>query len=246
MAKFAVPLAFSGVGNGGERASGSFEAGIEVAYLPQVDDITATPTICRPDKPGPENTDLLFALLRPRVSLGLPGRFSLEASWVPPVRVGDAKANLFGVALARTTALGGERLRLTLRGHATFGYVAGPITCDDEALQDADSPCYQGIRSSDRFRPNILGIEGRIDWSLGGQVHPYLGAGYNHLAPRFQVNFTNRFGDVDRTRVAVDLGRAVLFAGAAWSVNGLRVSGEIYAAPVDAVTGRVMVSLRLK
>ncbi len=92
-------------------------------------------------------------------------------------------------------------------------------------------PRVPAIRAPDRRTPSVptsWDSKGRIAWTLGGRVHPYLGAGYNHLAPRFQVNFTNRFGDVDRTRVAVDLDRAVLFAGAAWSVDRLRVSGEIY------------------
>jgi len=246
MAKFAVPLAFSGAGGPDDARPGSMGFGVELAYLPKVDDITATPTICRPDKTGPENTDLLFALVRPRVRVRLPGGVDLEASWVPPIRVGDAKANLFGLSLERSAALHGERLRVALRGHVTFGRVEGPVTCDDAALQDAQSPCYQGTRSNDAFRPNILGVEGKIAWSLRGRIHPYMGAGYNHLAPRFQVNFVNRFGDPDRTRVAVNLDRIVLFAGASWTAERIRVSGEIYSAPADAVTGRFMVSLSLK
>lgn len=244
MAKFSVPLAFSGSAGPEDRAPWRIHAGLEVSYLPRVDDATATPTICRPDKTGPENTDLLFALPRPRLAVTLPAGFAVEGSWVPPVRVAEAKANLFGVALSRTTGIG--RMRVALRGHATLGHVEGPITCDDAALQDAASPCYQGTRSNDAFSPNIVGIEARIGWTLGGRVHPYLGAGFNHLGSRFRVNFTNRFGDVDRTRVAVDLNRGVLFAGATWTTGRLAIGGEVYSAPADAVTARVLVSLRLK
>ncbi len=246
MATFAVPLALSGVGVPAEPAPWRIRLGIEVSYLPEVDDATATPTVCRPDKTSPENTDLLFALPRPRVLLTLPAAFALEASWVPPIRVADTKANLFGIALSRTTPLGRERLRFTARAHATLGQVEGPITCDDAALQDPGSPCYQGTRSNDAFRPNIFGLEGTLSWDLGGRVHPYLGAGYNHLAPRFRVNFVNRFGSHDRTRVVVDLDRAVLFAGATWTASRLALSGEIYSAPADAVTVRVMTSFRLR
>lgn len=246
MASFGVPLAFSAARAPAARERWSVDVGVEVSYIPRVDDATATPTICRPDKTGPENTDLLFALPRPRVLVSLPGQFTLEGSWVPPVRVSDVKANLFGVALSRTLPLGGERLRLALRAHATVGTVEAPITCDDAALQDSASPCYQGTRSNDSFRPNVLGGEVTFSWRLGGSLNPYLGAGYNHLAPRFRVNFTNRFGNVDRTRVVVDLDRAVLFGGATWTANRLMLSGEVYSAPADAVTGRVMVSYRLK
>jgi hypothetical protein len=76
----------------------------------------------------------------------------------------------------------------------------------------------------------------------GGRLRPYGGAGYNRLQPRFQVNFTNRFGETDRRRVTVDLDRLVLFGGATWQLAGrLGLTGELYAAPADAITGRLIV-----
>ena len=93
----------------------------------------------------------------------------------------------------------------------------------------------------------MLGLSAALGWSLGRTLRPYAGAGYNHLAPRFQVNFTNQFGVIDRRRVVVDLDRMVLFAGATWSPGRrLDFSGEIYSAPSDAVTGRVTARLRLQ
>jgi len=246
MASFGVPLAFSAAGAPAPREPWSIAVGVEVSSIPKVDDATATPTICRPDKTGPENTDLLFAIPRPRVMVSLPGSFTLEGAWVPPVRVSDVQANLFGMALSRAIPLRGERLLLAFRAHATLGKVEAPITCDDAALEDSNSPCYQGTRSNDAFHPNVFGLEATVGWALGGNIRPYLGAGYNHLAPRFRVNYANRFGNVDRTRVVVDLDRAVLFAGASWTMKRFGLSGEIYSAPADAVTGRVMVSYRLR
>ncbi len=78
--------------------------GIEAANVPSVDPATATPTICRPGK-GPENTDLLAGIARPRIGVPLPLGLALEASWIPPVRVNGVKANLIGLALARSVAL---------------------------------------------------------------------------------------------------------------------------------------------
>jgi len=238
LAIFSVPLAF---GPAGAPVSGArLTLGVEAVYLPTVDPATATPTVCRPGK-GPENTDLLFAAPRPRATLSLGSGLAIEASWIPPVRLNQVKANLFAVALAWTTGLGGQHW-LTLRGHGTFGRVRAPITCDDDALDDPVSECYQGTRSDDSFRPNIVGLDATVSWSLGGgRVRPYLGAGYNHLMPRFQVNFTNVVGQLDDRKVEVDLDRAVLFGGATWWPGGgrLGVSGELYAAPSDAITGRV-------
>jgi hypothetical protein len=243
MASFAVPLAFSASQAPAPVEPWRIDVGVEVAYIPKVDDATATPTICRPDKTGPENTDLLFALPRPRLQVALPGRVILEGSWVPPIRVSDVKANLFGVALTRVGEL--RQVLIALRVHATLGKVEAPITCDEGALTDSSSPCYRGTRSNDSFHPNVLGAQLAVSWRLGS-LRPYLGAGYNHLAPRFRVNYTNQFGSVDRTRVVVDLDRGALFAGATWTANRFLLSGEIYSAPTDAITGRVMVSYRLK
>jgi len=236
---FAVPLAFSR--GGAPDLYPGFKAGVEVASLPKVGDATATPTICRPGK-GPENTDLLPAVARPRFGMPLPFGLMLQASWVPPVRVNGVKANLFGVSIEK--AFGRfDGLVAALRAHATFGSVHAPITCDDAALADPTSECFGGTRSDDRLSPNILGLDLAVGGSLAaGRLRPYAGAGYNRLQPRFQVNFTNRFGELDDRRVEVDLDRVVVFGGATWQlVERLDMSGELYASPADAVTGRITV-----
>ena len=99
LASFSVPLAF-GPATAPEILPGLW-VGLEGAYLPKVDPATATPTICRPGQ-GPLNTDLLFALPRPRIGLPLPFGLALQASWIPPVRVAGAKANLFGFSLGKS------------------------------------------------------------------------------------------------------------------------------------------------
>ena len=245
MAIFAVPLAFSSAAAPLRSGAGRLRLGFELSYLPNVSPSVATPTICRPDKPGPENTDLLFAAPRPRAAITLPAGFAFEASWIPPLRMSEVKPNLFGFALTHTSAVGRRGMLLELRAHASIGKVEAPITCDDAALQDAGSPCYQGTRSNDTFRPNVFGVSAAIGWALGSRIHPYLGAGYNHLAPRFRVNFTNQFDVVDRRRVVVDLDRGVLFAGVSWSPRPMvDLSGELYSAPADALTVRVFARVR--
>jgi hypothetical protein len=236
---FAVPLAFSPAG--APDLLPGFRFGLEAASLPNIDDATATPTICRPGK-GPEHTDLLPALPRPRFTMPLPLGLALQASWIPPIRVNGVKANLFGLSVGRSFGrLGG--VVVALRGHATFGSLRAPITCDDDALADAGSECFGGQRSDDKLRPNIMGADVSLGWSVAeGRLRPYLGTGYNRLQPRFQVNFTNRFGQLDNRRVEVNLDRMVVFGGATWDATPrLAVAGELYAAPADAVTGRVVI-----
>ena len=241
---YSVPLAFGPAGAPATMAPWHLRVGVETSYLPNIDDSTATPTVCRPGK-GPENVDFGALLPRPRLSLGLPSGFALEASYIPPVRVNGAKPSIFGVALRKSIPLGG--MTLGIRGHATVGVIHAAIVCDEAALQDAVSECFNGTKSNDEYHPNIFGADASLGWSLGGgRFHPYLGAGYNVLHPRFRVNFTNQFDQVDRRRVEVDLQRAVLFAGASWFPGSrFAVSGQIYSAPTDAVTGRVAVSIGL-
>ena len=236
---FSVPLAFSGTAApGGHRG---FSLGLEAARVPSIDPATATPTICRPGK-GPENTDLLAALARPRIGVPLPLGLGLEASWIPPFRVNGVKANLFGLALARNV-VSTPGLTAAVRAHATFGSIHAPVTCDQVALGDPTSECFQGKVSDDRLSPNIMGIELSVGWSMaGGRLRPYVGSGYNRLQPRFQVNFTNRFGTLDTTEVAVNLDRAVVFGGAAWQLSShLSITSELYAPAADAVTARFVI-----
>jgi hypothetical protein len=239
LAIYSVPLAFSAA-TPPDLLPG-FTLGLEGAYLPRIDRVTATPTVCRPGK-GPENANLLFALPRPRIGLPLPLGLALQASWVPPVRVAGVKANLFGVSLARSFGhLDG--LVVGIHAHATFGSIHAPITCDDDALNDPTSECFHGKRSDDRYSPNILGADVSLGWTMaGGRLRPFIGGGYNRLRPRFQVNFTNQFGDVDHTRVEVNLNRGAVFGGALWQVSDrLSLAGELYAVPADAVTWRLVI-----
>lgn len=239
LATFSVPLAF---GPGAAPAIGAgFSIGLEATSVPNVDPVTATPTTCQPGK-GPENTDLLPALARPRIGIPLPLGLALEASWIPPVRVAGVKANLIGLSV--TKSFGREDgLAAAVRAHATFGSIRAPVTCDREALGDPVSECFHGTVSDDRYSPNIMGLDVSLGRALaGGRLRPYVGSGYNRLQSRFQVNFRNQFGGLDTTRVAVNLNRAVVFGGAEWQLSPrLAVTGEIYAVPADAATGRLVV-----
>jgi hypothetical protein len=243
LALFSVPLTFSPAG-APEREPG-LRFGIETASIPAVDRATSTPTICRPGK-GPENTSLLPVVPRPRLALPMPGGLGLEVSWIPPVRVGGVRANLFAVSVGKSVGRP-DGIVLALRGHATFGTVRAPITCDDDALADSSSECFGGRRSDDRFRPNLLGADLTLGFPMAqGRLRPYAGIGYTRLRPRFQVHFVNRFGELDQRRVEVDLERVATFGGATWAVTPmLGITGELYAVPADAVSGRVVVRVSL-
>ncbi len=242
-ANFAVPLAFGPLAAPTPARPGALRITLEGSYLPTLDAATRTATICRPGK-GPENTDLLFAVPRPRVAVGLPGGLLLEASWIPPIRLNGVKANVGSIALGRAIPVGHGPMTAGIRLHTTFGLVQAPITCNEAELADPTSECFQGTRSNDKYHPTMFGAEGSLGWTLArGRVRPYLGGGVNLLRPRFEVGFTNRLGSTDSTRVEVNLTRAVVFGGVMWQAGrGFGITGEVYSAPADAVTGRVGLS----
>ena len=235
-----VPLAFSPLSAPQRVPRTTIRLGFEGATVANPDAITRTPTVCRPGK-GPERTDFLFAIPRPRLGVLLPDGFGLELSWIPPVRVAGVRANLVSFALGRTLPVG--RMMVGLRAHATVGLVRAPITCDSDALADPASECFEGTRSDDRFHPNIFGADATLGFSAaGGRAHPYVGAGYSLLHPRFQVNFTNSQGSTDNRKVEVNLQRAVAFGGVAWAPAATwEVAGEVYASLGDAVSARLVI-----
>lgn len=238
LAIFSVPLAYSPLA-APSRENPAWRVSLEVSTIPNVDDETATPTVCRPGK-GPENTDLLPALVRPRVAARLGAGVVLDASWIPPVRINGVKSNLFGLALGWSGAMS-RSVTVGARIHGTFGEVNAPITCPEEALEDPTSECFEGTESDDSYNPNIFGADVRLGLgSTESRVHPYAGVGYTRLAPRFQVNFTNSAGELDDRRVSVDLNRLALFGGLSWRLSqSLGMAGEVYSTPADAVTLRV-------
>jgi hypothetical protein len=237
-----VPLAFS-IGRGPTLPRpGTITVSLEGTYLPDIDATTATPTFCRPGK-GPENVNILFGFVRPRVEFALAHGGFVEVSWDPPIRVKGVKPNLWGFALGRSVPIGASTL-FTGRLHALIGSVHGPFTCPESYLNDPASTCNGGSVSDDRYSPNIFGAELGLGWALsGGRFRPYIGAGYNILHPRFQVNHTDQTGTLDNQKIEVNLTRLALMGGATLALSpSFGISGEVYSQPSDAVTGRVRLS----
>lgn len=242
LAFYEAPMIFSA-----QLAPGSV-AGISVAgdltYIPKPD-----PSLQRTSRcftPKEESTQLSPVFPRPRLVVALPFGVMVEGSYLPPVRVAGAQANLLSGALSISQGIGGwlgGPVTATVRAHGTRGSVRGAITCAKRALQQrsASEPCYGTRPSRDTFRPNAWGVEGMLSRTLlANRLGIYGGAGVNWLRPRFQVGFTDATGFVDSTRVEVDLTRAALFAGAEWRLRGaISATAQLYAVPEDVALFRV-------
>jgi hypothetical protein len=234
-ATLSVPLAFTGAR--APAVAHGVSIALEFASIPSVGRTNATPTSCRPDK-GPENTNPIPGIIRPRIAVAMHG-FVFEASWIPPVRVDEVRANLIGLAIAHPHPLGHGWV-LGLRAHAVLGSLRAPVTCPDAAVRDVTSECFGGTRSDDRWQPGVFGAEAVVG---GGRsnIRPHFGVGYTMLRPRFEVNFTNAADSTDHRQVQVNLQRIALFAGVTMRMGSSSLTAEAYSTPADAVTARIVV-----
>jgi len=250
LAFYEAPLVFSMAGAPTQMVAGELLVAAEAGNVPSPSAALQRPDFCY--QPHSENTKLTPAFGRPRITLGLPAGFALEASYLPPVTVGGATPNLASVAIARPIdyVVGGRELTLALRAHGTFGRVRGAITCPRSALQttDAVAACYGTQPSRDNFYPGMFGSEGALGLrALGGRVAFYAGGGVSWLRPRFRVGFTDATGYADSTEVIARLVRGSAFGGVSLNVSdALQLSGQVYSVPADVTTVRATVAYRLR
>jgi hypothetical protein len=253
LAFYSVPMVFSPGGIVDRLPAGAIRLGFEMTYVPSPSASIQSPEACLNQKKT-ENTELSPIFPRPRITIGLPAGFAVEASYLPPVTVADATPNLGSVALSYLKSLrrtpAGASVDLMLRGHATFGQVKGPITCPSESLQQDDfaKACYGDTPSDDTFKPNMFGGEAALAFTrAGGRFSGYAGGGVTRNQPRFDVHFDYLDGAKDRRPIIVNLTRAAAFAGVRYRV-GTRIdlATEVYSVPADVTTIRLAAGYLLR
>jgi hypothetical protein len=244
---YSVPLVFSTDQAPTSLRPGSVRLSFEAEYLPKPDQAIEKTGICFQQKS--EHTSLSPLFGRPRITVGLPAGFAFEFSYLPPIKIANAKPNLASWALSEMRHYemfsGAGGVNLMLRAHATTGYVKGPITCPRSALQTSakGNPCFGTTPSDDTFHPDIYGGE-----LLAGISPPtrafslYGGIGATRFDPHFQVGFTDGQGNADRTKVqlAAPITRVALTAGITGYLRPkIDVGAQVYSVPQDMTTFRV-------
>lgn len=134
-------------------------AGLEGTWIPPLNESQRRPGI---DKP--ETTNLAPVLPRPRVALRTRVA-EVEASWVPPIKVADAQANLVSFAASRRVA-SWHRTAIATRLSIVSGRVEGAITCNASTAARGGSTlatyyaavCH-GRDSEDWFEPRLAAGE---------------------------------------------------------------------------------------
>jgi len=250
LAFYEAPITFSMAGAPEILKPGALRIGGEAIPVPSPEAALQHPEFCYANTTN--NTRLAPLFGRPRLAIGLPAAFTVEASYLPDVRVDDAEATVASVAVAwtRPVPLTHGRVTSVIRADGTTGTVRGAITCPRGSLQLADPnvPCYGSEPSHDRFGPNSLGLETALGVDVvADRVALYLGAGLRWLQPRFRAGFVDGFGNVDHTTVSVNLVRRTAFTGMTWRLLGpLRLSAQVYAVPADVTTTRIGVQYALR
>jgi hypothetical protein len=254
LAFYTAPIVFSMATAPEVTRPASIRLGAELEYLPKPDPAIEQTGACFTQKS--EHTSLSPVFGRPRITIGGPFGFALEAAYLPPVTIARAKPNLFSFAVsnahhfARGPVSNGTTLML--RVHGTFGNVKGPITCPRSQLQQTtpSNPCFGDNPSNDTFHPDMFGGEIAAGFSPGVRgISFYGGAGVNRIDPHFQVGFTDRSGGVDRTEVVLEkpLNRAAVFGGVTAVLRQiLDVGAQVYSVPEDATLFRIMGGIRIR
>jgi len=254
LAFYTAPIVFSMATAPQVMAPGSIRIGAEGEYIPKPNRAIEQTGACFTQKS--EKTSLSPVFGRPRITIGAPFGFALEAAYLPPVTIARAKPNLFsfGISHARHLALGpiSNGTTLMLRLHGTFGNVKGAITCPRSSLQQSAplSPCYGTSPSKDTFHPDMFGGELAAGFAPGtGRISFYAGAGANRIDPHFQVGFTDLNGNVDATQVELEkpVVRAAVFGGVTAVLRRiLDVGAQIYSVPSDATLFRLNGGIRFR
>ena len=252
LAFYSVPIAFSALDAPRRQSAWHVELQAEVSPVPTADPAIEHASECYTAS-AQQHSRLTSVFARPRILLTLPLGLAIEASYIPPVQIGDAHPHLGSAALSETAPLGGfgpfGSSALMLRAHGTIGHVRGPITCAEPALQqtDPEGACYGNNPSNDTFKPNMFGLEGVYGvQSRGGRFEFFAGSGVTWLRPRFEVGFTNLDGVTDNTQIEVNLTRLSLLGGATVNLPAsFALTTEVYSVPKDATTWRVAASYRL-
>ena len=192
----------AGLDTPGDLKPGSVTIGAELSALPPLDAAER-----RIGFDGTKEEDLNKAPLfvRPRVSVGLPGRLTLTAAFTPPIGAFGITPRLIAASVERPLY---QRSAWALHGRAygQTGTVTGAYTCPSSVLGFARGSANNSYgcdaESSDqatlRYAGGELGVDGKV--AALGRMVPHAAVGASYINGVFQVN-AQTFGYLDRTRL---------------------------------------------
>jgi hypothetical protein len=246
MAFYAAALSVSAIGPAAANSPWTLTGGLELSHIPQLSQRQRTAGF---DKP--ESSNLSPILPRARVSLSMPGSVRVEGSWLPPVSVFEARANLYAIALSRPVPIRWS-MTITPRVAAAAGKARGAITCNDDLRRGSDSEqvYYAAVcharQSDDHFEPRQLSAELILSRPRVGVV-PFATMGLRRDHTRFDIGVQRSDGsrETDHPILVMRATRPFLAAGAAWRSGLGELGGEVHYAPGSLITVRLRLDVEL-
>jgi hypothetical protein len=212
LAYFASATLVTGLEPPHARPAGSLALGIEVNWLPAVSDAQRFVGF---DGTKQEDLNKTPVVLRPRLTIGLPGQWSIIVAVVPPIPVFGVSPRLLAVAVERPVVTTSQ-ISIGARGYGQIGSVTGAYTCPPGVLSfEPGTPgnlygCQ--AESSDRATLGYAGAEGSVAYrsdALKG-LSPHAAIAVTYMDLGFQVN-AQTFGFLDQTHL--------LTHGTTWSTS---------------------------
>jgi len=187
-----------------------------------------------------EDLNRTSVFVRPRAVIGLPRKFSLTLSWVPPIEVNGVQPNLLSIAIGRPVREA-RSWRIGLRGYAQYGTLQADFTCPEDVVAAGNDPGENPFNcvepSSDEQAVGALGVE--VSWAYraddSARWEPHVGLSANYLDMEFQVD--SRHSEfVDRALLLADGWTFSVTAGITYHASGRwKLVGEAFYSPLDVV-----------
>jgi hypothetical protein len=231
----------------GVHAVWSAELALEVGYIPW---LTRAQRSAGFDKP--EASNLSPVLPRPHLALLLPAELLVDVSWVPPVGVLDATANLFGLSVRRTFEAGA--FTLSPRMGLMIGRVEGAITCSEDLGSGApeEQIYYANVchanESNDYFDPAHLSVDVTLAKSSPARRTPWITAGLRREDVTFDIGVMQASGERDPDHPVLEMEATRFFAatGLQWEARRTRYGMELFYSPGSLLTARFFGALRIR
>ncbi len=229
---FSAVTTFTAIGPPVFRQPGAIDFGLEGGWIPH---LSESQRLVGFGGTALEDLNKLAVYGRPRLTVGLPGGFSAEAGWVPPVGINGQRTNLFDAALERPFFVG-DSWATGGRLYGQVGHSKGDYTCSEDVVAQPPgspgNPKNCDARSTDSATLDNVGaaLTGGVKVGGGGNIHFAVGGTYNDLV--FQVGaFTG--GKPDNTRLATHGWTGWVAAGAGWPLGKTAsIAAEAFYSPL--------------
>ena len=235
MKYFASVSLLTGFGPPKAREPGSVEVALEAGWIPHLSEEERTVGF---NGTKTEDLNRFPAFVRPRVIVGLPGKVSFLAGWVPPLEIDGLEANLFALGFERPL-VEREAWGLGARLYGQIGTIEGDLTCTDSDVRfepgSEGNPFGCEAPSDDEADLSYAGFELVGSYELTGDRAPdlHLGLAANWHDQEFQVDALT-FGFRDRTLLLADGWTWSINAGATWPLSdSTRFGVEAFYSPLS-------------